>query len=125
MENEISNRKRKSSKSGIKSLKDQNGTIIEDPQKIANRLNDHFSTVGSVMANEINSQSVSPRDPLSYIKKNVDSSLFLSYTSAFEIFKCISKLENKKSSGYDCISNSILKSTNQAISPYLEILFKE
>ena len=76
-----------------------------------------------LMANEINSQSIIPRDPLSYIKKNVDSSLFMSYTSASEIFECISKLENKKSSGYDCISNSVLKSTNQAISPYLEILF--
>ena len=47
----------------------------------------------------------------------------MNYTSTSEILECISKMENKKSSGYDCISNSIIKGTNQVIAPYLETLY--
>ena len=124
LENDISNRKRKSSLSRIDSLRDKSGTIIEDPLKVSNCLNDHFSTVGAKMANEINSQTNDTKDPLTYIRKNVKDSLFMNYTCTSEIIDCISKMENKKSSGYDCISNSsILKSTNHVIAPYLEILY--
>ena len=123
MINDISNRKRKSSQSRVDSLKDKSGTIIEDPLKISNCLNNHFSTVGSSMANEINSQIKDTKDPLTYIRKNVQNSLFMNYTSISEILNCISKMDNKKSSGYDCISNSILKCTNHVIAPYLETLY--
>ena len=75
------------------------------------------------MAKNIESQNEPTTDPLSYIKKDVSGSLFLNYTSSAEIFDRISKLENKKSSGFDLISNHILKSTNMTIAPYLEILF--
>ena len=46
-----------------------------------------------------------------------------SRTNSYEISTLINKLNNKKSSGYDLISNHILKSTNFTISPYLEMLF--
>ena len=75
------------------------------------------------MASEINSQSFDNEDPLSYVKQHVDRSLFLNYTNSSEIFEVICKLDNKKSSGFDCISNNILKSSNIIISPYLEVLF--
>ena len=123
MINEISQRKRKASHSGIKSLKDRDGNIIESPSKIANCLNDHFSSVGGRMAQELESNSTNTKDPISYIKKNVDKSLFMNFTNSTEISKGIHKLQDKKSSGYDLISNCILKSTNSSISPYLEILF--
>ena len=99
------------------------GNVINDPLLfvIANCLNDHFSTVGTLMANEIASQTanVVTKDPLSYIDKDVETSLFMNFSSSLEIFDQISKLKNKKSSGYDLISNSILKSTKFSISPYL------
>ena len=66
------------------------------------------------MADNIESQNIATNDPISYVKKDVDKSLFLNYTSSSEISERISKLENKKSSGYDLISNHILKSTNHS-----------
>ena len=75
------------------------------------------------MASDIDSQCTETKDPLSYIKQNVDRSLFLDFTNSAEIFEGICKLESKKSSGYDCISNIILKSTNPVISPFFETLF--
>ena len=65
------------------------------------------------------------KDPLSYIQKKVNNSFVLSGTSAFEISTLIRKLNNKKSSGYDSISNRILKETNHTITPYLETLFNK
>ena len=103
------------------SLMNKEGIRIDGNLEIANCLNSHFSSVGLMMAENIESLNMSARDPLSYIKKDVDRSLFLNYTSSVEIFERISKLQNKKSSGYDLISNNILKSTNLTISPYLEI----
>ena len=76
--NEISQRKRKTSP-GIKSLKDRDGNIIESPSKIANCLNGHFSSVGGLMAQELESNSTNIKDPISYIKKNVDKSLFMNF----------------------------------------------
>ncbi len=121
--NQICNRKRNRNASAIKSLIDKNGVKLEDNLKIADCFNEHFSTVGSLMSNKIESQSLPTRNPLSYIKKDVDASLFLNYTNSIEIYDRIAKLENKKSSGYDLISNRILKFTNSTISPYLETLF--
>ena len=125
MINEISQRKRKSRHSGIKTLKDKNGIITEDPSKIANSLNDHFSGIGGLMAQEIESNSPNTTDPISYVRKNVGRSMFMNFTNSAEISDGICKLQNKKSSGHDLISNCILKSTNLSISPYLELLFKE
>ena len=123
MINEISQRKRKSHHSGIKSLKDKNGILTENPSEIANCLNDHFSAIGGLMAQEIESNSSNTKDPISYIRGDVDRSMFMNFTNSSEISESICKLQNKKSSGHDLISNCILKSTNLSISPYLELLF--
>jgi len=120
--NEISKRKRKSNVT-IKSLIDKDGNRLEEDKDKANCLNSHLTSIGQKMADEAKSKNETMTDPLDYIKKEVNSSMFLNYTSASEIFKCISKLDNKRSSGYDLINNHILKATNSTISPYLEILF--
>ena len=65
------------------------------------------------------------KDPLSYIKKQVGNSFVLSKTNSFEIISLIDNLNNKKSSGYDSISNKILKETKNTIVPYLETLFNK
>ena len=65
------------------------------------------------------------KDPLSYISKEVQNSIFLSLPTAQEISKNISKLVNKNSCGYDHVSNRTMKATNHSISPYLEILFSK
>ena len=77
------------------------------------------------MADKIECEQHSTIDPLSYITKEVKNSMFIQYTSTYEISECISKLNNKKSSGYDLISNRVLKATNITISSYLKTLFNQ
>ena len=120
--NEIAKRKRKSSIS-IKSLLDKKGNRLDDPKDIANCLNSHFTSVGKEMADKFDTEDKSVPNPLDYIKKDVKDSMFLNYTSTHEIFQYISKLDNKKSSGFDLINNCILKASNATISSYLKILF--
>ena len=122
--NDIAHRKRKAGPS-IKSLRDSNGVLLEDPKQIADCLNNHFTSIGQKMADKINDRNLSNIDPLSYITHDVNNSMFLRFTSTYEISERISKLDNKKSSGYDLISNCILKATNRTISPYLKILFNQ
>ena len=69
--------------------------------------------------------SIKLKDPLSYISKEVQNSIFLSLPTAQEISKNITKLINKDSCGYDLVSNRTIKATNLTISPYLEILFSK
>ena len=72
-----------------------------------------------------NMDSSKLKDPLSYISKDVQNSIFLSLPKAEEISKNISKLVNKNSCSYDLVSNRAMKATNQSVSPYLEILFQK
>ena len=91
-----------------------------------NSLNNHFGSIGKLMAKEFdNMDSSRIKDPLSYISKDVQNSIFLTLPTAQEISKNISKLINKNSCGYDHVSNRTMKATNHSISPYLEILFSK
>ena len=65
------------------------------------------------------------KDPLEYMKEEVRNSFVLSPTSTYEMHTLIDKLNNKKSSSYDLISNSILKETKDIIAPYLTVLFNK
>ena len=123
--NQITHFKRKSTTS-IKSLVDKNGKKLTNPSDIANSLNNHFGSIGKFMAQEFDDiDSTRLKDPLSYISKQVQNSIFLSLPTAQEISKNISRLINKNSCGYDHVSNRTMKATNHSVSPYLEILFSK
>ena len=121
--NEISNYKRKT-KTSIKSIVDKDGNTLSDHISIADCFNNHFSSVGSVMAQKFDGiDSSRVKNPMSYLSNDVKNSLFLSLPTAHEIAKIIRKLNVKKSFGYDLISNKIVQVTNETISSYLEVLF--
>ena len=54
---------------------------------------------------------------------DVEKSIFLSYTNENEVSKLIRNLDNKKSCGYDCITNKVLKSSCNVILPHVVNLF--
>ena len=121
--NEITSYKKKKS-TIIKSLINKSGKLLTDPTDIANSLNDHFGSIGSIMAQKFdNIDNSRLKDPLSYISKDVQNSLFLHAPNSDEISKDINKLADTNSCSYDLVSNRTLKATNKTISPYLEILF--
>ena len=85
---------------------DKDGNKLTDPIDIANTLNNHFGSIGKIMAQEFDNLEPGKRkDPLSYISKDVQNSIFLSLPKASEISKNIVKLLDKNSCGYDLVSN--------------------
>ena len=67
--NQITHFKRKSPTS-IKSLIDKQGKKVTNPTDIANSLNNHFGSIGKIMAKEYDKMdSTKLKDPLSYISK--------------------------------------------------------
>jgi hypothetical protein len=90
-----------------------NGDIITDPMQVANAVNEYF----------VHSQSnrvVS--DSQLNLAHNVRS-FFITPTSANEVIEVIKSLKNKKSSGFDQINVSLIKSISEEISPILAQLF--
>ena len=75
------------------------------------------------MASELNPENYESKDPLDYIQMHVKHSVFLPFTDANKILRLLSKLDINKGSGYDLISNRIIKSTSTVITPYLVYLY--
>ena len=76
--------------------------------KISNHFAQYFSTVGRTFAEKIAKPSKDISYYLSCIRQN-KVSMFLTPCSSIELGKLIDKLPNKTSSGYDNISNILLK----------------
>ena len=119
--NEIMKRKKKS-RTVIKSIRDKNGIKITEPKKIADCLNEHFSTVGKTMAEKLNDQE-GLRDPLDYIKKRIEESIEMPDSTTSEILKLIIDIDAKKACGFDEINNKIIKKTSETVAPFLKTLF--
>ena len=104
------------------------GNKVSDAKGIAQVLNDHFGSVGEVMASKIDIENnCDTKDPLDYVNvrhtQSGNNLLYLSNTDLAEILKLLSNLDVKKACGYDLISNYILKNTSYVIAPYLVILY--
>jgi len=104
----------------------------KDPQKVAELLNTHFGTIGEKMASKFTqpeSDEIRPtKNPLDYINAdhlNSDENKLknLKKVSKDELQRLIISLDVKKSSGYDCISNFMIKKTCDVIVPHLVTLY--
>ena len=93
---------------------------IDQPHQIADYFNNFFSTVG-----ERTSQSVEQfTDPLNYMQNiNITNSFFLYPTSAKEVFDTIMCMKSKYSTGYDNLSNILIKQIASSISEPLAHVF--
>ena len=113
MINEISKRKRAQNKK-IKSIKSKDGKLLQKPKEIANCFNEHFASIGKEMAEKFDDpcNENDLKNPLDYISKKINHSIFMHDTDEAEILSLISKLEPKKACGYDLINNKIIKSTS-------------
>ena len=77
-------------------------------KSITNEFGRHFSTVGKKFANSIPKSKKSIKD---FIEKMVlnEKSMYMYHGTEIEVDRLINKMENKNSSGFDIISNKILK----------------
>ena len=95
------------------------GMSSSDPDKISNGFCNYFANVGKNLASKIPNVN---KSATSFISNNVQNSLFLSPTDKVEIFDIISKLKNKTSSGFDFLSNALIKEINAQITGPLTII---
>ena len=82
-----------------------NGNKVVNPHAIANTFNVHFTNVGKVTQDAIARTNV---DPLKFVKK-VENSMVVKPISEGQLCRIVSKMEPKRSSGCDDISNFLLK----------------
>ena len=97
----------------VRFLKDENGSRISDPVKIANEFNNYFTNVANSITKKIPRTPKSPLDYLSYT--NLDS-FFISPCTAEEVSSHIQSLKNGKSSGPNSIPVKLLKILDLPIS---------
>ena len=95
---------------------------IFDSKRISNEFGKYFSTIGNEYSNRIKPPNKCIGSYLNVIPKNTDS-IFLAPTTSVEIRSLISKLPNKKSSGFDNIDNIILKEIKDCVLTKLGEIF--
>ena len=98
------------------------GKLIDDPKIISNSFCKFYSSIGSKFASKIGNSN---KDFLEYMPDPCDSSIYLFPTNETEIKKTVSRLKSKKSSGYDGISNILLKSIIDEIYVPLTVIFNK
>ena len=80
----------------VRFLKEENGSKISDPVKIANEFNNYFTNVADNITKRI---PRTPKSPLDYLSNPNLDSFFISPCTAEEISSRIQSLKNGKSSG--------------------------
>ena len=123
--NDILKYKVKSSHCIVGKLIDENGQTIQDPQAIADKLNLHFSQIGSKTADKTSSFSTNCNiSVLTFIKSN-PSSLYLSPITEQKIRLHLNDLNSSKSSGIFGIPIKFVKMSSEIIAPLLTKLFNQ
>ena len=91
-------------KSSIKTLC-VDGAVCDDKQVIVNNLNEYCCTIGPTLSRDIPRSNKMFCD---FLPESNQESLFLLPTNEEELFTIINSLKNKKSPGYDQISNELV-----------------
>ena len=100
----------------------QDGCQINDPAAIAETFNDFFVNLGPNLANKIPKTQTKFQ---SFLKDRNPQSLLFEPAAEEEIKSIVNNLNNKKSSGYDGITNFLLKSIiNEILTPLTHVFNK-
>ena len=95
-----------------------------ESKKIGDHLGNYYANVGMQYANKIPLSKKSIDDYVGNIQHEPNSIYFKPCTNS-ELITIISKLPNKSSSGFDRISNKLLKGIAETIVPFLTVIFNE
>lgn len=96
-----------------------NGECVADSKLICEAFNDHFSTVGSNLAENITPSCSNPERHI----EPVSNTIFLQPASANEVVSIIHQLKNNKSPGPDCIPVKAIKNNAISFSRILSDIF--
>ena len=98
----------KNKKNNLPMFIEHNNTTITDQNEIANTFNDYFANIGTSLATSIH---VDGNNEMYKQYLQTPSLCTCKFKKIYQddILKIINQMDNKSSSGYDCISNKILK----------------
>lgn len=105
-------RRKKLSKSDV-TVKNGDGDLVES-EVACNLFNDYFLSVPTTVISDLKDYRGNSQSNITKVRK-VDKSIFMYPVTENEICKCIDGLKNKNSSGYDFISNNLLKRISRSI----------
>jgi hypothetical protein len=113
------------------SLRNDKGTLTQNPQTIANALNDYYSTIAEDLLNTIQTgirmqtTNASPL-PNNYLSHNNPyPTMRLKYTSSNEVENNIKSIKSKDAKGCDGIPSNVLKWCAPYISSPLTYIFNK
>ena len=119
----INNKIKKSNdKSGIIDCIKDGKLELTDGKKIADNFANYFATVGGKFAGNIKKAKQSITEYLK-VMTNSTKSCYFSPTDETEVSNLINDMLNERSSGYDDVSNSLLKQLKDSICAPLTIIF--
>ena len=98
------------------------GKTVTDPQVISNSFCKYYNNISKNLADKIPRSSKTYEE---YLGQGSESTLFLSPTDEIEIEKYIKSLPSKTSSGYDGISNVLLKGLVDVLKKPLSVVFNK
>ena len=85
-----------------------NGVSINETTDLANAFNEHFSTIGPKVANEIPSAANGDKSCLEYLNIT-DQRFCFTPTNSSQVFSLLNKLSKSKASGLDKISARLIR----------------
>ena len=100
---------RNKNKRNLPSTFHYNGLTLTNPKEIANSFNVYFASIGDKLASEIKTPTNDDEHFTSYLENLTMNRLQFRHIAEEDTMKAIYNLENKNSSGYDGISNKLLK----------------
>ena len=115
--NKLLNRKQREKNSKLEIM--ENGKLMQDPKEVANILNEHFVNMGKKIADSFGKNE----NYMKHMGKRMTISFELTPITTSTTVGIIKKMKSKSSSGFDKISNKLIKAVKEVISqPLTDII---
>ena len=108
--------------SSINKLKDKDGNVTSDPNKMSIIFNDFYVHVADSITKSI---PMTPKAPLDYLSNRTGNSLFLTPGTLLEVTDLISILNPSKSVGPNSIPIKLLKILGSSVSQFIALLVNQ
>jgi len=92
--------------------------MTENNKTISNHFNNYFCTIGSNLAEKVETTSTKPS---SFLKRSIRDSIYLDPPRPTEVLNLITSLKDNKAVGHDNLSSYYLKAARYIIASYLTI----
>ena len=99
-----------------------NGTSISESSDLSNAFNDHFSSIGPKLANDIPLSNNNDHCHRKYVK-GINNRFEFRPTDSGQVLKLLNKLNKSKGAGLDKLSSRLIRECADLISPYISIIF--